>query len=172
MRVQLSESSVNQHSTAYLWVTSACKPVFIVSTSCAMFLASPYFSTSPSQPSLTMMSNRGFPKAARTGDAVMLEGLAQLVSQSQGGPGCRDGGGPALVLSIEAEAACRAMLLPSPGNTSKRPKLCLATNRDITLVMTQSKVVRPQGAPWQNNFFSTHPSYYHRFGHILSLIHI
>ena len=85
LRVQLSESSVNQHSTAYLWVTSACKPVFIVSTSCAMFLASPYFSTSPSQPSLTMMSNRGFPKAARTSDAVMLEGLDRPTGVSKSG---------------------------------------------------------------------------------------
>ena len=76
---------MNQHSTAYLWVTSACKPVFIVSTSCAMFLASPYFSTSPSQPSLTMMSNRGFPKAARTGDAVMLEGLDRPTGVSKSG---------------------------------------------------------------------------------------
>jgi len=33
-----------------------------------------------------------------------------------------------------------------PGNT----KLCLATNRDITLAMTQSTVVRPQGAPWRS----------------------
>ena len=72
------------------------------------------------------------------------------VSKSGTGPGCcRDSQGPAaaaLVLSIEVEAACRAMLLTAgPGNT--RPKLCLATNRDITLVMTQSTVVRPQGAP-------------------------
>ena len=121
-----------------------------MSTSCAMFLASPYFSTSPSQPSLTIMSSRGFPKAARTGDAVMLQGgiLRLVVSQSQAGLGCRDRRRrpcAALVLSIEVEAARRAML---PGNVSRlRPKLCLATNRDITLAMTQSAVVRPQGAP-------------------------
>ena len=140
--------------SSHLWVTSACKPVLIVSTSCAMFLASPYFSTSPSQPSLTIMSSRGFPKAARTGDAVMLlqGGILRLVvSQSQAGLACPDSGpaaAAALVLSIkEVEAARRAMLLAClPGNT----KLCLATNRDITLAMTQSTVVRPQGAPWRS----------------------
>ena len=80
----------------------------------------------------------------------VARGILRLVSQSQAGPGCRDrsrGPAAALVLSIEVEAACRAMLLPSLGNT----KLCLATNRDITLVMTQSAVVRPQGAPCQNS---------------------
>ena len=86
----------------------------------------------------------------------VARGILRLVSQSQAGPGWRDlSRGPAaaaaLVLSIEVEAACRAMLLPSLGNT----KLCLPTNRDITLVMTQSAVVRPQGAPCQ---FSALPS--------------
>ena len=124
----------------YLWLTSLCKPVLIVSTSCAMFLASPYFSTRPSQPSLTMMSSRGLPKAASTGDAVMLQGILRLLeSQSQ------PGRGPVLVLSIEVEV--RPMLPSGPGNTSWRPKLCLATNRDSTLVMAQYVVVRPQGAP-------------------------
>ena len=84
-------------------------------------------------------------------------GILRLVSQSQAGPGWGDlsrgsaAAAAALVLSIEVEAACRAMLLPSLGNT----KLCLPTNRDITLVMTQSAVVRPQGAPCQ---FSALPS--------------
>ena len=54
-------------------------------------------------------------------------------------------GGPVLVLSIELEV--RAVLQSGPGNTNRRPKLCLATNRDITLVMAQYVVVRPQGAP-------------------------
>ena len=80
------------------------------------------------------------------------KGILQLeVSQSQAKALVRrrDSQGPAaaLVLSIEVEAACRAMLLTSAGPGNTGPKLCLATNRDITLVMTQSAVVRPQGAP-------------------------
>ena len=61
-----------RHTESHLWLTSLWRPVARVSTSWAMFLARPYFSTSPSQPSLTIMSSRGLPKAARTGEDAMV----------------------------------------------------------------------------------------------------
>ena len=79
------QGNVHNITPSYLAVTSAWRPVLRVSTSWAMFLASPYFSTSPSQSSLTMMSRRGFPKAARTGEAAMVR-LGIRLFQSHGPP--------------------------------------------------------------------------------------
>ena len=154
---------------AHLWVTSACKPVLIVSTSCAMFRASPYFSTRPSQPSLTIMSSRGFPKAARTGDAVILEGgklqLWCRVSKSSGpslsrqGAQCcscfvdRNRGGPpgnALPLPWQHKQATKTVSGHKPryhvshdairgGKTSRCPPSELGVSHPPPLILTQPR---------------------------------